>query len=123
MLNIAKRSTAWKEGGSLNAHISLYGFWSDTATLTKSGDVMMILSVPGVDYESLDSSEQQYAVRRLESALKAFGKGYTAEYLEASSPRSQQIRDYLEATGYQGPAAAQIAAHDTRDKKDRHPPA
>src|ERR1700681_3628279 len=44
-------------------------------------------------------------------------RGYTAEYLEASSPRSQQIREYLEATGYQGPAAAQIAAHDTRDKK------
>jgi ATP-dependent exoDNAse (exonuclease V) alpha subunit len=47
-------------------------------------------------------------------------KGYTAEYLEASSPRSQQIREYLESTGYQGPAAAQIAAHDTRDKKEPH---
>jgi conjugative relaxase-like TrwC/TraI family protein len=50
-------------------------------------------------------------------------RGYTAEYLEASSPRSQQIREYLEATGYQGPAAAQIAAHDTRDKKELHTPA
>ena len=50
-------------------------------------------------------------------------KGYSAEYLEASSPRSQQIREYLEATGYQGPAAAQIAAHDTRDKKELHTPA
>jgi type IV secretory pathway VirB4 component len=76
MLNIAKMLKPWKEAGSLNAHISLYGFWSDTATLTKSGDVMMVLSVPGVDYESLDSSEQQYAVRRLESALKAFGEGF-----------------------------------------------
>jgi type IV secretion/conjugal transfer VirB4 family ATPase len=76
MLNIAKMLKPWKEAGSLNAHISLYGFWSNTATLTKSGDVMMVLSVPGVDYESLDSSEQQYAVRRLESALKAFGEGF-----------------------------------------------
>lgn len=50
-------------------------------------------------------------------------KGYSAEYLEASSPRSQQIREYLETTGYQGPAAAQIAAHDTRDKKELHTPA
>src|ERR1700736_617686 len=76
MLNVAKMLKPWKEAGSLNAHISLYGFWSDTATLTKSGDVMMILSVPGVDYESLDSTEQQYAVRRLESNLKAFGEGF-----------------------------------------------
>ena len=36
----------------------------------------MVLSVQGVDYESLDSAEQQYAVRRLESALKAFGEGF-----------------------------------------------
>ena len=47
-------------------------------------------------------------------------KGYTREYLEASSPRSQQIREYLEATGFQGPAAAQIAAHETRDNKQIH---
>ena len=44
-------------------------------------------------------------------------KGYTQEYLDASSPRSRQIREQLEKTGYSGPAAAQIAAHTTRDKK------
>ena len=44
-------------------------------------------------------------------------KGFTQEYLDASSPRSQQIREYLEKTGYQGPEAAQIAAHSTRDGK------
>src|SRR5271157_2743495 len=38
-------------------------------------------------------------------------KGYSQEYLDASSPRSQQIREHLEKTGYQGPEAAQIAAH------------
>jgi type IV secretion system protein VirB4 len=36
----------------------------------------MVLSVPGVDYESLDHSEQEYAVKRLEAALKAFGPGF-----------------------------------------------
>jgi conjugative relaxase-like TrwC/TraI family protein len=50
-------------------------------------------------------------------------KGYSQEYLDASSPRSQQIRDHLERTGYQGPEAAQIAAHSTRDKKEIHSPA
>ena len=47
-------------------------------------------------------------------------KGYTQEYLDASSPRSQQIRDYLERTGRNGKEAAEIAAHSTRDHKGIH---
>jgi conjugative relaxase-like TrwC/TraI family protein len=50
-------------------------------------------------------------------------KGYSQEYLDASSPRSQQIREHLEKTGYHGPEAAQIAAHSTRDRKEIHSPA
>ena len=44
-------------------------------------------------------------------------KGYTREYLDASSPRRQQIEEALSRSGYSGPEAAQIAAHSTRDKK------
>ncbi len=44
-------------------------------------------------------------------------KGYSLEYLDASSPRSRQIREQLEKSGYSGPEAAQIAAHSTRDRK------
>ncbi|MGA2653352.1 MAG: MobF family relaxase [Terracidiphilus sp.] len=49
-------------------------------------------------------------------------KGYTQEYLDASSPRSQQIRGYLERTGRTGSEAAEIAAHSTRDRKEIHSP-
>ena len=49
-------------------------------------------------------------------------KGYTQEYLDASSPRSQQIREYLERTGRSGKEAAEIAAHSTRDRKGMHTP-
>src|SRR5216683_3638482 len=76
MLRVAKVIKPWKESACLNDHINLYGFWNETAFLTKSGDVGMVLSVPGVDYESLDRSEQEYAVKRLEAALKAFGPGF-----------------------------------------------
>src|SRR6202167_4250664 len=76
MLRLDKVIKPWKESASLNDHINLYGFWNDTAFLTKSGDLGMVLSVPGVDYESLDRSEQEYAVKRLEAALKAFGPGF-----------------------------------------------
>src|SRR5438067_85697 len=43
--------------------------------------------------------------------------GYTREYLDASSPRRQQIEDYLAEAARQGAAAAQIAAHHTREAK------
>ncbi len=44
-------------------------------------------------------------------------RGYTRDYLEASSPRRQQIEDYLAEADRQGAAAAQIAAHQTREAK------
>lgn len=44
-------------------------------------------------------------------------KGYSQEYLDASSPRSEKIREHLERVGRSGPEAAQIAAHATREKK------
>jgi conjugative relaxase-like TrwC/TraI family protein len=43
--------------------------------------------------------------------------GYSQEYLDASSPRRQQIQDYLTHEKQSGPAAAQIAAHQTRGPK------
>jgi type IV secretion system protein VirB4 len=76
MLNLARVIKPWKEADALSAHINLYGFWTETTFLTKSGDLGVVLSVAGVDYESLDNDEQQYAVKRLESALKSFGEGF-----------------------------------------------
>jgi conjugative relaxase-like TrwC/TraI family protein len=44
-------------------------------------------------------------------------RGYTREYLDASSPRREQIENYLAEANRQGAAAAQIAAHQTREAK------
>ncbi len=76
MLRIAKIIKPWTEAGSLNANINLYGFWDETTFLTKSGDLGMILRVCGVDFESLDQAGQEFAVKRLEAALKSFGPGF-----------------------------------------------
>src|ERR1700677_1781372 len=71
-------------------------------------------------------SELTYRVRQLGYEITAGRsgapeiKGYTQEYLDASSPRSQQIRDYLERTGRSGKESAEIAAHSTRDHKEIH---
>src|SRR5271157_3914415 len=50
-------------------------------------------------------------------------KGYSLEYLDASSPRRQQIEQAMAKSGFSGPEAAQIAAHNTRDKKEIRTPA
>ena len=74
-------------------------------------------------------SELTYRLRQLGYEITAGRsgapeiKGYTQEYLDASSPRSQQIREYLERTGRTGKEAAEIAAHSTRDRKEIHSPA
>jgi conjugative relaxase-like TrwC/TraI family protein len=44
-------------------------------------------------------------------------KGYSKEYIAASSPRRQQITEHLAEEGVRGAGAAQIAAHRTRDAK------
>ena len=73
-------------------------------------------------------SELTYRVRQLGYEITAGRsgapeiKGYTQEYLDASSPRSQQIREYLERTRRSGKEAAEIAAHSTRDRKEIHSP-
>jgi conjugative relaxase-like TrwC/TraI family protein len=49
-------------------------------------------------------------------------KGYTQEYLNASSPRREQIKRHLQEIGREGAGAAQVAAHRTRDSKEIHSP-
>jgi conjugative relaxase-like TrwC/TraI family protein len=77
---------------------------------------------------------QQYATAvyrsELAARIKALGyeiergkngqpeiKGYSEEYLAASSPRRQQIEEYLARENQRGADAAQIAAHKTRQPK------
>ena len=50
-------------------------------------------------------------------------RGYSQEYLDASSPRRQQIMEAVARSGFSGPEAAQIAAHNTRDGKQILSPA
>jgi len=76
MLRLDRILKTWREAAATADHINLYGFWDETAFLTKSGDLGMALRVTGVDYESLDHGQQENAVKRLEAALKTFGPGF-----------------------------------------------
>jgi conjugative relaxase-like TrwC/TraI family protein len=60
--------------------------------------------------------ELGYEIERGESNQPEI-KGYSKEYLEASSPRRQQIEEHLAKKNQRGAGAAQIAAHHTRERK------
>ena len=49
MLRLAKVIKPWKESAVLNAHINFYGFWNEMTFLTKTCDLGMVLTVPGMD--------------------------------------------------------------------------
>ena len=70
MLRLARTLNRYREAGSLNERINLFGFIDDHTFLTKSGDVGVVLAVGGVDYESLDSNGIDNCTKRLESAFK-----------------------------------------------------
>jgi len=50
-------------------------------------------------------------------------KGYSQEYLDASSQRQNQILKHMQKNGLSGYEAAEISAHATRDKKQIQSPA
>ncbi|GGA80175.1 hypothetical protein GCM10011507_34280 [Edaphobacter acidisoli] len=72
MFKVEDITREWKEAGSFAAQINLYGFWDEHCFLTKSGDLGMVLKIGGIDYESLDHAGRDYAVKRLEGALRLF---------------------------------------------------
>jgi type IV secretion system protein VirB4 len=71
MFRISNITKDWNEAGSFAAQLNLYGFWDEHCFLTKSGDVGAVLKVGGIDYESLDHEGRDYAVKRLEAALRS----------------------------------------------------
>ena len=71
MVRVDAITKEWKEAGSFPAQINLYGFWDEHSFLTKSGDLGTVLRIGGIDYESLDHTGRDYAVKRLEAALRS----------------------------------------------------
>src|SRR6266567_9454619 len=72
MFRLARALKPYRETGSLNDQVNLFGFIDDHTFLTKSGDVGVVLAVRGVDYECLDANGIDNYTKRLESAFKLF---------------------------------------------------
>jgi type IV secretion/conjugal transfer VirB4 family ATPase len=71
MVKVDDITKDWKEAGSFAAQVNLFGFWDEHSFLTKSGDLGAALRIGGIDYESLDHAGHDYAVKRLEAALRS----------------------------------------------------
>jgi type IV secretion system protein VirB4 len=72
MLRLSGIFKNYRETGSLNEQVNLFGFIGPHVFLTKTGEVGLILEVQGVDYECLDAAAIDGFTKRLESALKLF---------------------------------------------------
>src|SRR5713101_5530736 len=70
MFRLTQALRSYREAGSLNEQINLFGFVDNHTFLTKSGDAGVVLAVKGVDYECLASREIDNYTKRLESAFK-----------------------------------------------------
>jgi type IV secretion/conjugal transfer VirB4 family ATPase len=72
MFRLDRALKTYRESGSLNDQVNLFGFINDGVFLTKSGELGLMLAVKGVDYEGLAAAEIDHYTKRLESALKIF---------------------------------------------------
>jgi len=70
VFRLTKALKSYREAGRLNEQINLLGFIDDHVFLTKSGDLGVVLSVSGVDYEGLDGNAIDQYTKRLEAAFK-----------------------------------------------------
>jgi TraM recognition site of TraD and TraG/CagE, TrbE, VirB family, component of type IV transporter system len=62
----------YREAAPLSTHINLFGFLDEEIFLTKSGDLGIVLGIPGVDYECLDSNTIENLTRRLTASFRIF---------------------------------------------------
>lgn len=72
MFRLDRIARDYREAGSFNEQVNLFGFIDDKIFLTKSADVGVVLEVRGVDYECLKSSAVDNLTKRLESAFRIF---------------------------------------------------
>ena len=63
MFRLERALNTYREAGSLNAQVNLFGFIDDHTFLTKSGDLGLVLAVSGVDFERLASAEVDNSIR------------------------------------------------------------
>src|SRR5260370_2019095 len=88
----------YREAAALCSQVNLFGFVDDEIFLTKSGDVGIVLSIDGVDYECLDTNTIDNLTQRLTAAFRVFDeKCRVYQYLFKRNRESIPFRTYQNA--------------------------
>ena len=70
MVSVGRILRDYRDAGSVNGLLALWGFVDDTTFLTKAGHVGVVYRVRGVDYEGLSHPQRQALAHRFEAALR-----------------------------------------------------
>src|SRR5258705_4957193 len=70
MLSLRRIIRDYRDAGSVNGLIALWGFVDDHTFLTKAGHVGVVYRLAGADYECLDQAQRRDIVHRFEAALR-----------------------------------------------------
>jgi type IV secretion/conjugal transfer VirB4 family ATPase len=98
VFKLAQVKKEYDEAGALCAQINLFGFVDEEVFLTKSGDLGVILSMEGVDYECLDTNAIENFTHRLTAAFRIFDeKCRVYQYLFKRNQGSIPFKTYQNA--------------------------
>ena len=70
MVSVGRILRDYRDAGSVNGLLALWGFVDDTTFLTKAGHVGVVYRIRGVDYEGLSHPQRQALAHRFEAALR-----------------------------------------------------
>ena len=71
MVSVGRILRDYRDAGSVNGLLALWGFVDDSTFLTKAGHVGVVYRLRGVDYEGLSHPQRQALVHRFEAATSA----------------------------------------------------
>jgi type IV secretion/conjugal transfer VirB4 family ATPase len=98
VFKLAQITKDYGEAAPLCTQVNLFGFVDDETFLTKSGDLGVVLSIEGVDYECLDANTIDNLTRRLTAAFRIFDeKCRVYQYLFKRNRENIPFRTYQNA--------------------------
>ena len=95
MFRLAEVTKQYDEAGALCSQVNLFGFVDDDVFLTKSGDLGIVLTIDGVDYECLDDNAIGNLTHRLTAAFRIFDEKCSVyQYLFKRNQESIPFKTY-----------------------------
>ncbi len=70
MMRLSRILCDYRDAGSLNGLLALWGFVEDEVILTKAGHLVVVWKVRGVDYEGLTHAQRAVLTHRVEATLR-----------------------------------------------------